>query len=74
MCIIVPISPKKRIDFEDVKQCPEFCHLTDEQAKEIAETIKRFTEIVYSYSSHQLEDKQSGGKVIALQNQKRKAS
>ena len=42
MCIIVSTNPMKRISFEDVKQCPELCHLTDVQAIEVAETIKLF--------------------------------
>ena len=73
MCIIVSTNPTKRISFEEVRQCPELCHLTDEQAIEVAETIKLFTEIVYRYASGQLNKEQSG-KILELPNQKNKAA
>ena len=46
---------------------------TDEQAIEVAETIKLFTEIVYRYASGQLNEEQSG-KILELPNQKNKAA
>lgn len=74
MCIIVSTNPVKRISFEDVKQCPEFSHLTDEQAREIAETINRFTEIVYNYSSSQFNETVEEGIIIEMPNEKIKAA
>ena len=74
MCIIVSTNPVKRISFENVKQCAEFNHLTDEQAKEIAETINRFTEIVYNYSSSQFNETIQEGIIIEMPNEKIKAA
>ena len=70
MLNIVP----KRINFESVKECPEFSHLTDEQAGGIAETINRFTEIIYNYSSSQFIETVQEGIIIELPNQKIKAA
>jgi hypothetical protein len=74
MCNIEPGKPAQRINFEDVKQCPEFSHLTDEQAQEIAETIQRFTEIVYNYSSRTIKEATMSERVIELPIQKNKAA
>ena len=73
MCNIVPGKPAQRINFKDVKKCPEFSHLTNEQAQEIAETIQRFTEIVYNYSSRTVREETISERVIELSNQKNKA-
>ena len=70
MLNIVP----KRVNFESVKECPEFSHLTDEQAREIAETINRFTEIVYNYSSSQFNETIQEGIIIEMPNEKIKAA
>ena len=35
------------ITIEEVKSCSLFAHLTDEEAQEVIETIKRFSLIVY---------------------------
>ena len=70
MLNIVP----KRINFESVKEYPEFSHLTDEQAREIAEAINRFTEIVYNYSSSQFIETVQEGIIIEMPNEKIKAA
>jgi hypothetical protein len=37
------------VTIEEVRSCRMFAHLTDEQACEVIETIKKFTHIVYNY-------------------------
>lgn len=37
------------ITIEEVKACPMFAHLTDEEAREVVETLKQFTVIVYNF-------------------------
>ena len=46
-----PIDPTRTYDLtiEEVRACPEFADFTDEQAKEIIETLKIFTKIVFDY-------------------------
>jgi len=35
------------ITIEEVKACPLFAHFTDEEAREVTDTIKRFSVIVF---------------------------
>jgi len=37
------------LTIEEIRTCPQFAHCTDEQAKEIIETLKTFTKIVFDY-------------------------
>jgi len=40
-------SREHDITIEEVKSCPLFAHLTDEEAQEVITTIKRFSLIIY---------------------------
>jgi hypothetical protein len=37
------------LTIEEVKACPMFAHLTDEQAEEVIETIKLLSKIAYDF-------------------------
>jgi len=37
------------LTIEEIRACPEFSDFTDEQAKEVVETIKTFAKIVFDY-------------------------
>jgi hypothetical protein len=43
------ITRKRDLTAEEVKSHPMFSHFTDEQAAEVATTIKKFVEIVLEY-------------------------
>jgi hypothetical protein len=54
------MSLSKNIDYtrnhdltvEEVKACPLFSHLTDQEAEQVIETLKLFTKIVYDFYKH----------------------
>jgi hypothetical protein len=37
------------LTIEEVKACPLFANLTDAEAREVIETLKKFTVIVYNF-------------------------
>lgn len=47
----------KRLDYgrqhdltiDEIRECEWFGHLSDKEAQEVADTIRRFTEIIYHY-------------------------
>lgn len=51
MSVLRYIDRKRNSDLtvEEVKACSMFKHLTDEQAEEVVQTLKRFSEIIFHY-------------------------
>ncbi len=45
---------------DEIKACTIFRHLTDEQAREVAVTIKRFSEIVFHHHLFEKHSSNSG--------------
>lgn len=58
----------KRISAEDVRKYPEFSQLDDSQINEVVNTIRAYTEIVYSCLVREVQAE--GTKVIELNNAK----
>ncbi|WP_259071901.1 hypothetical protein HDF24_11490 [Mucilaginibacter sp. X4EP1] len=45
----IDYSRNHNLTIEEVKTCPLFSHLTDQEAEEVIETLKLFTKITYDY-------------------------
>jgi hypothetical protein len=45
------------ITIAEVKSCPLFAHLTDEEALEVVNTIKQFSLIIYHYYQREKDKK-----------------
>ncbi len=62
----------KRISAEDVRKYSEFSQLDDSQINEVVNTIRAYTEIVYSYLVSQAQMEKT--KVVELNTAKKMAA
>ena len=62
-----------RITTGDVKQCPEFKHLSDEELNAIVEFIQCYNNVIYQLAKEQ-ENSGAAGKIIEMTSIKTQAA